>query len=393
MKDKYDVGILGVWFGCNYGSVATYYSLYYAIESMGKSVLMIHRPWIKDFDEQTMEDRHSLKFARAHYDISPAYSVKEIGVLNDVCDAFVLGADQLWNYGISKGFGHSYFLDFAGKDKRKVSYATSFGSDRFMAPWKYMWKAVKCLRRMNYVSVREKVNVNMCEKLFGIEAKHVLDPVLLCETECLGNVADESTREKKSNYIAAYILDPTPEKREALLRMAKKYNKDLVVMLDGWPHLFKANKEKMDLDEYVVENIDMSDWLFYIKHSDMLITDSFHGTCMGLLFEKPFYAIANFSRGSDRFTSLLTEFDLMDRYVVNPNDIGNLENEMQLDYTKVNQILAQQRKDSMDWLKNALNSNEKNHSVVIKSQVLYPLRVLKAILRFEAPRLKRKVGK
>ena len=27
MKDHYDVGILGVWYGCNYGSIATYYAL------------------------------------------------------------------------------------------------------------------------------------------------------------------------------------------------------------------------------------------------------------------------------------------------------------------------------------------------------------------------------
>ena len=67
MKKKYDVGILGVWFGCNYGSIATYYSLYYAIKNMGKSVLMIHRPYLDHFEEASMEDRHSLRFARYRY--------------------------------------------------------------------------------------------------------------------------------------------------------------------------------------------------------------------------------------------------------------------------------------------------------------------------------------
>ena len=49
MKKKYDVGILGVWFGCNYGSIATYYSLYYAIKNMGKSVLMISQTIFRSF--------------------------------------------------------------------------------------------------------------------------------------------------------------------------------------------------------------------------------------------------------------------------------------------------------------------------------------------------------
>ena len=63
MGEKYDVGILGVWYGCNYGSIATYYSLYRAVRSMGKSVLMVHRPWIEPFNEKGMERRHSMKFA------------------------------------------------------------------------------------------------------------------------------------------------------------------------------------------------------------------------------------------------------------------------------------------------------------------------------------------
>jgi polysaccharide pyruvyl transferase WcaK-like protein len=344
---------------------------------------MIHRPYLDHFEESSMEERHSLKFARTHYDISPAYHVNEIKKLNDVCDAFVLGADQLWKYDVTKIFGHSYFLDFARKNKTKISYATSFGTDRFTAPKKFMWKAVRCLRRMNYVSVREKVNVNMCEKLFGIKAEHVLDPVLLCDNRCLGTIADESDREIKSNYIAAYILDPTPEKREALLRMAKKYNKDLIVMLDGWPHLFKANKEKMDLDEYIVSDVNVNDWLFYFKHSDMIITDSFHGTCMALLFEKPFYAIANAGRGADRFISLLDQFELMDRFVWNPDDIGNVDDETTLDYTRTNEILSKEREKSMSWLENALNSKEKNHSVVIRKEVLFPLRVRKSIKLYE----------
>ena len=54
MDKHYDVGILGVWFGCNYGSIATYYCLNQAVEGLGKSVLMVHRPWIKPFDMEAL---------------------------------------------------------------------------------------------------------------------------------------------------------------------------------------------------------------------------------------------------------------------------------------------------------------------------------------------------
>ena len=79
MAEKYDVGVLGVWFGCNYGSIATYYALEKTIESFGKSVLMVHRPWLKPYDQKSMEKRHSLRFAREYYQISESYQVKDMG--------------------------------------------------------------------------------------------------------------------------------------------------------------------------------------------------------------------------------------------------------------------------------------------------------------------------
>lgn len=382
MGEKYDVGILGVWYGCNYGSIATYYSLYRAVCDMGKSVLMVHRPWMEPFDETGMEKRHSMKFARKYYNVSKAYHVKEIAELNEICDTFILGSDQLWKYGVTKVFGHSYFLDFAGKEKNKVAYATSFGADRFVAPWSYAWKALACMRRINYISVREEINVNMCNKLFGVKAKHVLDPILLCESSCLAEIAADSAREQKQNYIAAYILDPTPKKKEALLWLAEKLDKDIVIMLDGWPHLFKKNREKMGLSEYIVENLTVNDWVFYFKNSDFVLTDSFHGTCLAILFEKQFYAISNPGRGAARFESLMQDFELFDNYVHSPDEIRERELPGQIDYGKVNEKLSEKRAASMEWLRKAVCEPEPQHSAVDKKVKLYPLRMMKSIFRY-----------
>lgn len=384
MGEKYDVGILGVWYGCNYGSIATYYSLYCAVRDMGKSVLMVHRPWIEPFDEKRMEKRHAMKFARKQYDVSKAYHVGEISELNELCDTFLLGSDQLWKYGVTKVFGHSYFLDFVQKGKNKVAYATSFGAERFLAPWSFSWKALSCMRRMNYVSVREETNVNMCRKLFGVEAVHTLDPILLCDRGRLSEIAQESAREQKKGYIAAYVLDPTPEKKQALLWLAEKLGKDIVVMLDGWPHLFKKNKEKMGLPQYTVTELTVNDWIFYMENSDFVLTDSFHGTCVALLYEKQFYAISNPGRGASRFESLTKEFGLIGNYVHDPQEIMQRDLPKPLDYERINKILEDKRRDSMEWLRKAICEPEQNHSAVIKKEKLYPLRMLKAILRYYA---------
>lgn len=353
MKEHYDVGILGVWYGCNYGSIATYYALQQTIEKLGYSTLMVHYPRLKP-DDGRMKGRHSIRFAEEHYDISPSYHVSEIAVLNKYCDAFVLGSDQLWNYGVTKIFGHSYFLDFAGDNKKKIAYATSFGGSDFDAPKEFQEKAIQCMRRMNAISVREKEGVEICKNIFGVKATHVLDPVLMADPSVLGGLADSCGRLEKEPYIATYILDPTPEKRKALLHVSEKLDKKLINMLDGWYNKFAENKKKMNLPD-CVENLQVEQWLSYFKNSDFVITDSFHGTCMAILFNKPFIAIGNPARGSSRFESLLGTFNLWNRYAKSPEEIlKNPEFLKPVDYAPVNAAIAEQRKESLQWLKDAL---------------------------------------
>lgn len=64
-------------------------------------------------------------------------------------------------------------------------------------------------------------------------------------------------------------------------------------------------------------------------------------------------------RGADRFISLMEEFGLMDRFVWDPNELGTFDNEMKLDYTKVNEILNNERKKSMAWLEKCFKFQEK----------------------------------
>lgn len=369
MAEKYDVGVLGVWFGCNYGSIATYYALEKTIESFGKSVLMVHRPWLKPYDQKSMEKRHSLRFAREYYQISESYQVNDMGKLNELCDAFVLGSDQIWNYGITKIFGHSYFLDFADDGKKKIAYATSFGQSKFLAPWDYAKKAVACMQRMDAVSVREKEGVKILREVFGVKGIHVLDPVLMADPSVLGNLADKAARKENSPYIATYILDPDEKKREALLHVSKKLDRKLVNMLDGWYHKFEQNKNALNLPN-TVEQLQVEEWLGYFKNSDFVITDSFHGTCMAILFQKPFIAIGNPGRGSSRFESLLGDLGLVGRYVEKAEEILEKAELLQaIDYREINRKLNAERETSRQWLKDALDGKRQ------KVKVWWPGRV------------------
>ena len=69
LKKKYDICIVGYWFGTNYGSLATYYALHQAVKNMGYSVLMIDNP-LTPLRESNYDKCHPITIGRALYDIS-----------------------------------------------------------------------------------------------------------------------------------------------------------------------------------------------------------------------------------------------------------------------------------------------------------------------------------
>ncbi|MDY2627561.1 MAG: polysaccharide pyruvyl transferase family protein [Lachnospiraceae bacterium] len=370
VKRKFDVAIMGVWSGCNYGSIMTYYGLCRLVESFGLSVLMIDKPRLNNSDPELMET-HSRRFARENYkEISRSYSLRELRSLNAYVDTFIIGSDQVWNYGISRNFGRSYFFDFVDDDKKKIAYASSFGHDGFFASKAEKETTAHLLNRFDAISVRESRGVSICRDTFHVKAVQVLDPVFAADPAIYDEIASRSSVHEEETYVVSYILDPTPEKREALQYVADHYNCKLINMLDGIPWKFQENKEKLNLPN-TVENLQVEDWLYYLKHSRFVITDSCHGASFAILFKRPFICIANRHRGLSRFESLLSLFDLKDRYVTDPEEIMKPAGKRllsEIDYDAVYRILDRERIRSRAWLKNALFSPK-----VIRNNRAYPI--------------------
>ena len=89
-----------------------------------------------------------------------------------------------------------------------------------------------------------------------------------------------------------------------------------------------------------------------------MITDSFHACVFAILFNKPFLVYGNKSRGMARFNSLLKLFGLENRLIHSPIEL-NLEKMHELiDWSLVNQILNQQRKNAFNFLKKNIGSHD-----------------------------------
>lgn len=364
LNRKFDVGVIGLWYGRNYGSMATYYALHQVLKNkFHLSVLMIENP-LKPKDEVDLTKTHPRKIANEFYDVSQQYKINDLKNLNANCDAFIVGSDQLWNIGLSRPYRQTYYLDFVDESKKKIAYGTSFGKEYKGAAVDKMVSSYY-LRRFDHVSVRDKLSKEIAENQFMVEqATEVCDPTFLCPMDEYQKLIDRADVSESEEYILAYILDPNEEIGRQLEQISIDKNCKVIVLLDEVPWLWEGNFEKLQLtgkgNVDVKREVDLFEWMWYYSHSKGIVTDSFHGTIFSIIFEKPFITKVNVKRGAQRFVSLLEPIDLKNRLFENYDAIGENKDLLdELDYTVPNQKLGEIRDKSMKWLENALFSEKK----------------------------------
>ena len=130
-------------------------------------------------------------------------------------------------------------------------------------------------------NIREDDGVDICREVFGVRAEQVLDPVFLPEPGkwdlLIGN---SSCRDE--GYVTSYVLDQSPDTLRLVEYVCEKNGIGKTI------NLVNASKNEVDAD--------VEDWLYHIKNCRFFITDSFHGVCFAILFNKPFICLANMAR-------------------------------------------------------------------------------------------------
>lgn len=361
-KKQYDVGILGWWYGKNYGSIFTYFGLNRTIETLGYRVLMVHEPiGYNGYRVKWPDDIVSMEFARrVGYNYTSQEHFSELPKLNEVADTFVVGSDQLWNPLIGR-VNDDLFLDFVGPENKRVAYATSFGNQGFQkfSP-EFTETHSENLQKFSAISVREKYAVETAEQVFGVKATQVLDPVFLLPKKTYDDLADQVSAKVEGDYLAVFFLDPTAEKKAIVLNIAKKLGLSKIAIIPNPDNGRDRAKRffKEDIFEFVSEDTPET-FLATYRSAKYVVTDSFHGSAFSVIFEKPFSSIYNTKRGADRFKNLLAslgfggtrrvlETDTADAIMENPNI------SLEIDFTAARRYLETETETSLRWLKDAL---------------------------------------
>lgn len=278
--------------------------------------------------------------------ISTPIQLKEC---NSDFDFFIAGSDQIWNPSILR---YCYFLDFVLEANKKISYAPSLGTATLPFYTKNQYKQL--LSDFNHISVREKKSAIMLSKLLNKKVAHVLDPTLLLSKEYWHEQANYSLI-PKFKYVLCYFLSDNPCCYREAEKFASKKGLKILSIVAGVSGGYDIK------DAIIIPEVGPQDFLGLIENAEYVLTNSFHCTVFSIIFKKEFFCFSGISYSSltnvnFRYIDLLETFNLEERYVGN-NLMEQLHLMKPIDYDKVDSILKQLKKDSIDFLAGALINN------------------------------------
>ena len=268
-------------------------------------------------------------------------------------DAYVVGSDQVWRRNEARG-NDLEFLSFLehNKDVKKIAYAASFGVSEWEFKEEETIKFKRLAQLFDAISVREDSGVKLCENFLNVEAQHLIDPTMLLLKDNFVSLVKAANINKSKGNLFTYVLDRSTEKKEVIKRISDELGMNPFEVMPEQNYKMDL-EDNFDIHKCVFPKIEQ--WLRAFMDAEYVITDSFHGTAFAIIFNKPFISIVNKRRGASRFYSLLKTFGLENRAISEEDSIDlNLIKE-QIDFTKVNEILSDEREKSMRFLKDVLN--------------------------------------
>lgn len=270
----------------------------------------------------------------------PFYSYEDLKYHPIHADVYCAGSDQIWNTDYNGKIDPSYFLAFVNDTTYKMSFASSIGKDSLSSHEKSEFR--RYLGGFKALSVREVLAQTILQDI-GLTAATLLDPTLIIDYNTWLSLA--SPRIVDEPYLLIYKLKGNDLIDRIAFSIARE--KKLKIIRIAFSH----QRQHLHENEEVVTLPPIPDFLSYIAHADYIVTNSFHGTCFSINFQKQFSAVPRENYNS-RIVNILTNLDLSNRLC---GTIEKVDSQMEkIEYSRVVEELTQKRSECMTWLSNAL---------------------------------------
>ena len=278
---------------------------------------------------------NTLNFMRDNIDISYYNDYDVLKNNPPYADFYIAGSDQIWR---PQSCHPVFFLDFVPEGKKRISYAASMGNTNIPENKIQVFKDF--VNKFDHISVREKDNAECIKEIVGKEAQIHIDPAYLNDVEQWRKY--EKPYDIKGPYILLYALYWDKKLNKELKRLHKKTGLPIVAICNGLSRAW-ANKKLFDVDP--------GQFLWLIDHAEAVISSSFHGVSLSIIFNKKLAAVINPALPS-RITNILKNLEVENSTIEKVFDADTSF------YENTNKLILNQKQKSIDYLKKVLRDDE-----------------------------------
>lgn len=255
-------------------------------------------------------------------------------------DFVVIGSDEVFSLEVGC---NKMMYGYDIPCKNIFSYAPTFGQTNIE-----LIKKAGCfeliqsgLKTFKNISVRDIYASDTVEQLIGIKPTVVCDPVFLYGFK--KEMILSCNKIPKNKYLLIYAYDNSMNNFEEIA-IIKKYakNNNLVIVSGGYYHKWAD----------ININVNPIELIALFKNSECVVTDTFHGSVLAILTNRPFVSFIR-TMNVNKMTYLLKSFQVIKSKMNAWNELSSILN-YRHNWDVVNGCISAEREKSLKYLKRAL---------------------------------------
>ena len=261
-------------------------------------------------------------------------------------DLLVIGSDQVWSARHSQAEAPLFFAENLPERIRKIAYAASYGDKPLDED--PIRRVVASLDRFSHISVREPLAQKQLSSLSSRRIDVTLDPTLLLTSKDYDEIANNS-KSSREPYLFMYTLSTAPFFVNTAKQLADRLSVKCIIAPCYQYTRYGAVKG-------LTYSISPDRLVGLAKGAKYVLAGSFHGTVMGLMFNKPFLSLrAQVDEHESRPAALLNMIECGERLVNPTTSMSDMEAMLRCDVPRSAYNLLQSKRDeSLNWLVQAL---------------------------------------
>ena len=348
------IGIITFHKSENYGAYLQCFALQKTLKDLGYTPSIINYETAADIERyKLISTKSPKKFIKSLILYIPnkkrSKSFKEaqkrynLSTKNELFDVAITGSDQVWNPNLSGGTIDLYFTLKKINAKKKISYAASIGSEDSVAKIPNAYKDIA--KNLDSISVREIQAKKAFSQITEKRVEVTIDPTALVKKNIWLKLIEDIPKDETA-YIFSYFIGIRKDQARTLAKICKNLNLKTLS--------FSQIPKEKHIYKYCYTEGPFK-FLARLRDAKLVITSSFHGTILSIILHKNFYVLMPDPKKRSRMDNILKLTGLTNRIIETESDIEKI-NLDDIDYSEPQKKLDKLRKESLDWLKNAIEN-------------------------------------